>query len=152
MKIPVTIATLTAALCLVCSAAIAGEFYEKDGAAIRGYDPVAYFTERMPVKGSEQVTTEYKGSTFRFASAANREAFVADPDKYAPQYGGFCAFGMAKGYKASTEPAAFTVVGDKLYLNYNEDVRTRWQKDIPGYVNKADRNWPEVRKTARVIE
>jgi YHS domain-containing protein len=152
MKEAVRTVGLAAVLCLVCMAAIAGEFYEKDGAAIRGYDPVAYFTERTPVKGSEQVTAEYKGSTFRFASAANREAFLAHPDRYAPQCGGFYAFGVAKGYKASTDPAAFAVVGDKLYLNYNGDVRARWQKDIAGYVDKADRNWPEVHKTIRAIE
>jgi YHS domain-containing protein len=132
--------------------AIAGEFFERDGAAIGGYDPVAYVTEMKPVKGSEQHRVEFQGSTFLFASAANREAFLAQPEKFTPpQYGGFCAYGMAKGYKAAIDPAAFTVVGDKLYLNYNGTVRALWILDIRGYVKKADRNWPDVRKISHVI-
>lgn len=142
---------------LVASAAFAagawaGEFFEKDGAAIRGYDPVAYFTQGKPVKGSAEHKATYKGSEFRFASRANRDAFVADPAKYAPQYGGFCAFGTAGGYKAAVDPSAFTVVNDKLYLNYSKDVRKQWSADIPGMVSKADRNWPEVSRQAKVVE
>jgi hypothetical protein len=85
-----------------------------------------------------------------FASAANRERFLANPGKFAPQYGGFCAYGMAKGYKAASDPATFTVVGDKLYLNYNGTVRALWVLDISGYVKKADQNWPEVRESTHV--
>jgi hypothetical protein len=87
-----------------------------------------------------------------FTSAAHRDAFVAEPSKYAPQYGGFCAYGMAKGYKAVIDPAAFTVVREKLYLNYSESVRTRWLADIPSYIQKADANWPEVQRQAKVQE
>jgi YHS domain-containing protein len=127
-----------------------GEFFERDGAAIGGYDPVAYFTEMKPVKGAAQHRAEFQGSTFLFSTAQNRDAFLAHPEKFAPQYGGFCAFGMAKGYKAAIDPAAFTVVGDKLYLNYNGTVRALWVLDIPGYLEKADRNWPEVRKSSHI--
>lgn len=130
----------------------ANQQFERNGLAIDGYDPVAYFTEQKPVKGSSEFRTDYHGATFQFASAAHREAFVAEPAKYAPQYGGFCAYGMAKGYKAVIDPAAFTVVHEKLYLNYSESVRTRWLSDIPGYIQKADANWPEVQRQAKVQE
>lgn len=130
----------------------AGEYFEKDGVAIRGYDPVAYFTEMKPVKGSAEFHATHEGSTFYFVSAAHRDAFMANPSKYAPQYGGFCAYGMAKGYKASIDPVAFTVAGGKLYLNYSEAVRSRWTGDIPGYVKKADANWSEVRGVTKVVE
>jgi YHS domain-containing protein len=140
-------------LLAACAAgARAGEFYEKDGVAIKGYDPVAYFTTGKPVAGSAEHTAEYKGSRFRFASSENRDAFVAEPEKYAPQYGGFCAFGMARGYKAKIDPDAFTVVDGKLYLNYNQAIQKQWSADIPGQVAKADHNWPEVSKQAKVIE
>jgi len=130
----------------------ASQQFERNGLAIDGYDPVAYFTEQKPVKGSPEFRTDYHGVTFQFASAAHREAFVAEPGKYAPQYGGFCAYGMAKGYKAVIDPAAFTIVREKLYLNYSESVRTRWFSDIPGYIQKADANWPEVQRQAKVQE
>jgi YHS domain-containing protein len=145
----------TMALIVLVACAVnarAGEFYEKDGAAIRGYDAVAYFKDRKPVKGSAQYQAEYKGSVFRFASQANRDAFVSDPTRYAPQYGGFCAFGTAGGYKAAIDPAAFTVVGDKLYLNYNRGIQKQWSADIPGFIGKADKNWPAVSRQTKVIE
>jgi YHS domain-containing protein len=134
------------------ASAWAGEYFEKDGAALRGYDPVAYFDENKPVKGLPAHKAEHKGSTFHFASKANRDAFAADPAKYAPQYGGFCAFGTAGGYKAAIDPAAFTVVAGKLYLNYDRDVQRQWSKDIPGFIRKADRNWPAVSRQTKIIE
>ena len=124
--------------------ALAGEFFEAGGIAIRGTDPVAYFKENRPVKGSEAYTATYKGSMFRFGSAANRDAFTASPERYAPQYGGFCAYAVATGYKASIVPEAFTIVDGKLYLNYSKSVETTWRKDIPGYIRKGDANWPAV--------
>jgi YHS domain-containing protein len=134
------------------SVALAGEYFEKDGVAIRGHDPVAYFKDGKPVKGSAEHRFEHKGSLFQFASKAHRDAFAAEPERYAPQYGGYCAFGMASGYKAAIDPAAFTVRDGKLYLNYNRDVQKQWSADIPGQVAKADRNWPEVSKQTKVIE
>lgn len=147
-------AVLAAALLLFASIvpAFAGEFFEDDGVAIRGYDPIAYFAEMKPVKGSAEFRAEYQGSTFHFSSVSNRDTFRADPDKFAPQYGGYCAFGLAKGYKAAIDPAAFTVVDSKLYLNYSETVRSKWKSDIPGYIRKADENWPDVRKLTKVHE
>jgi len=130
----------------------AGEFFERQQLAIGGYDPVAYFTDQKPVKGVPEFHVVHRGSTFHFASDAHRQAFAADPNKFVPQYGGYCAYGMAKGYKAKIEPAAFTVVDGKLFLNYNETVRIQWLSDISGYIRKADANWPETMKLTRVLE
>lgn len=137
---------------LVSLHASAGEFFEKEGAALRGYDPVAYFHEMRPVKGSAEHTVQYRGSTFHFSSKANRDDFAATPEKFAPQYGGFCAFGTAGGYKAAIDPAQFSVIDGKLYLNYNRDVQAKWKTGLPGYIAKADQRWPEVSRQARVIE
>jgi YHS domain-containing protein len=145
-------AILVAIGLLVCTTSWAGAFFEKDGLALRGYDPVAYVKEGKPVKGTAEHRADYRGSTFLFASRANRDAFAAEPARYAPQYGGFCAYGMASGYKAATDPAAFSVVDGRLYLNYNRDVQRKWADDIPGHVAKADRHWPAVSKQTRVIE
>ncbi len=135
-----------AAMLVVSATAFGGAYFETDGAAIGGYDPVAYFKQNKPVTGSTAYTATHLGSTFRFASAANRGAFVADPAKYAPQYGGFCAYAVANGYKAKIEPDAFTIVNGKLYLNYDQSIQRRWRRDIPGHIRKGDRNWPEVAK------
>jgi YHS domain-containing protein len=116
------------------------------GVAVSGYDPVAYFTEGKPVKGSEDLTLQHDGATWRFASAENRDAFAADPAKYAPQYGGYCAYAVAKGSTAKAEPDAWTIHDGKLYLNFDKSVQAIWEKDIPGYVKKADANWPGVLK------
>lgn len=130
----------------------ASTIFERNGLAIDGYDPVAYFTEMKPVKGSPEFRADYQGSTFHFVSVAHRDAFTADAEKFVPQYGGYCAYGTAKGYKAKIDPVAFTVVGNKLYLNYSETVRSQWLTDIPGYIKKADANWPDVRKVAKVLQ
>jgi YHS domain-containing protein len=131
---------------LLASQAWAGEFFEVDGLALRGYDPVAYVETERPQVGDAEHAFTYLGSKFLFASAANRAKFVAAPEKYAPQYGGFCALGTANGYKVATEPDAFKVVGGKLYLNYNRKVLDIWSKDTPGYIEKANENWPVVSK------
>ena len=133
-------------LSLATAAHAAGESnVDSSGLALKGYDPVAYFSEKKPVRGKPEFTATHEGTTYRFASATNRDAFAAAPAKYAPQYGGYCAYGMASGYKAPIEPDAWTVVDGKLYLNYNQSVRSRWAGDVPGYVRKADANWPTVR-------
>ena len=118
--------------------------YSDASGAIRGYDPVAYFTEGRPVKGSKQFTHRWNGAEWRFASELNRERFAAAPEKYAPQYGGYCAYGVASGYAVKIEPDAWSVVDGKLYLNYDRSVQASWQKDVPGFVRKADANWPRV--------
>jgi YHS domain-containing protein len=114
------------------------------GLAISGYDPVAYFTDGKPVEGSSDFTTEWKGATWRFASAAHRDAFVAAPDKYAPQYGSYCAWAVAHDKTASVDPEAWKIVDGKLYLNYSKDIQKQWEADVPGYIQKADANWPKL--------
>ena len=136
---------LTFILFTVSASVLAQSNVDSSGLALQGYDPVAYFTDKQPVRGKAEFTARHEGATYRFASAASRDAFAAAPAKYAPQYGGYCAFGLASGYKAPIEPDAWTVVDGKLYLNYNRSVRSRWSTDIPGFVRKADANWPTVR-------
>ncbi|CZT37132.1 YHS domain-containing (seleno)protein [Rhizobium sp. 9140] len=140
---------LASALTLSLSANVfAQEIFATGGVAINGYDPVAYFTDHKPVKGSEKYTASYQGATFRFASAAHRNMSTADPAHFVPQYGGYCAFGTAQGHKATTEPQAFTVVGNKLYLNYNDSVLKTWRQDVSGNIAKANANWETVRAQA----
>lgn len=145
-----TFCATLAALWLVAAPAHSGEFFERDGVALRGHDPVAYFTQGKPARGSPEHQAEYQGSTFHFASKAHRDAFAADPARYAPQYGGFCAFGTAGGYKAAIDPQAWTIADGKLYLNYNAAVQKQWSADIAGFVAKADKNWPTVRTQSKV--
>ncbi len=112
--------------------------------AAGGYDPVAYFKVNRPVEGVAQFSIEYKGATWRFSNQDNLNAFKATPAAYAPQYGGYCAWAVAQGYTASGDPQFWKIVGGKLYLNYDGDVQTKWEKDIPGFIVKADKNWPGV--------
>jgi YHS domain-containing protein len=132
------------ALAFMSRLAVSGDFFEVDGLALRGYDPVAYFEANMPVKGLPAHNVTYKDSKFLFVTAANRKKFAANPEKYAPQFGGFCALGTANGYKVKTEPDAFKVVDGKLYFNYNRKVLEIWSQDEPGYIARANKNWPEV--------
>ena len=120
-------------------------FSDRDG-AIRGHDPVAYFERKGPVKGSKQLSHAWGGVTWYFTSAENRDRFAAAPEKYAPQYGSYCAYAVSQGYTADIDPAAWSIVDGKLYLNYSLRIRERWSKDIPGHVRSADANWPEVLK------
>lgn len=145
------VARVFAVLVLVFGAAGAAHaekppIFSVNGAAIGGYDPVAYFTQKKPVKGNPQFSVEWKGAVWHFASAANRDAFKADPAKYAPQYGGYCAFGASEGYAVKTEPDAWTIVDGKLYLNYNATVRGKWSENKEERIQRADRNWPEILK------
>jgi hypothetical protein len=126
--------------------ASAGEFFEPGGVANRGYDVVAYFKDNKAVVGTPNFTATHAGSVFNFASAANRDAFVASPERYAPQYRGFCAYAAALGHKAPVDPEVFTIHNGKLYLNFNRPTETLWRKDIASYIAKADKNWPEVAK------
>ena len=114
--------------------------------AIAGVEPVAYFIEGKPVEGKSEFAHDWMDATWYFASAENRDLFAADPEKYAPQYGGYCAFGVASGYAVSIDPAAWSVVDGKLYLNYSPGVQADWKRDAPGYIRKADANWPRVLK------
>lgn len=118
--------------------------YQENGVAIDGTDPVAYFTESTPVAGDPSITHEWMGATWQFSSVENRDSFAQNPSKYAPQYGGFCAYAVSEGYTASTVPEAWKIVDGKLYLNYSRRIQRRWERDIPGYIASADANWPAV--------
>ncbi len=120
------------------------EVYAEGGIAVDGSDVVAYFMQGAPVVGDPAITHEYMGATWRFSSAANRDLFAADPAAYAPQYGGYCAYAVSQGYTAPTAPEAWSIVDDKLYLNFSTSVRRRWERDIPGHIAAADANWPAV--------
>ena len=112
--------------------------------AVGGYDPVAYFEEGRPVEGDSEFSTEHMGAEFRFSSAQNLETFLANPAAYTPQYGGYCAWAVSQGNLAKGDPDHWKIVDGKLYLNYSKSIQTRWQKDIPGFIVKADTNWPSV--------
>jgi YHS domain-containing protein len=112
--------------------------------AVSGYDPVAYFTEGKPVEGSGDHEYEWNGATWRFSSAENLNSFKTEPEAYAPQYGGYCAWAVSEGYTASSDPQAWRIHDGKLFLNYSKGVQKNWAQDIPGNIAKADMNWPKV--------
>ncbi len=112
--------------------------------AIHGYDPVAYFTQDKPVVGKEQFTAVHDGAIYRFSSAKNRDLFKANTDKYAPQFGGFCAMGVALDKKLDVDPAAFYIEDDKLFLNLNSAVQKKWLEDVPGNLKTAYRVWDGI--------
>ncbi len=115
--------------------------FETELGAIRGYDPVAYFTEERPVKGSSQFISHYNGADWHFSSQKNKTLFDNNPEQYSPQYGGYCAYGLAKGFVVSSDPAAFSLINGKLYLNYSLGVRKTWLKDVLGNIKSGDDNW-----------
>ena len=115
------------------------------GVGLQGHDPVAYFTAGAPTAGKAEFNAAHAGVTYHFASAANRDAFKADPAKYAPQYGGFCAWAVSNDDTADIDPNAWKIVNGKLYLNYSLEIQKKWEADIPGNVAKADKNWPALR-------
>lgn len=113
--------------------------------AIRGYDPVAYFKESKPILGKSALTYVWQGASWHFATQQNLDAFRASPETFAPQYGGYCAYGTAGGYKAPIDPQAWTLAGGKLYLNYSKDVQQTWSKDQKAFIQKADQHWPRIK-------
>jgi YHS domain-containing protein len=120
------------------------------GTALGGYDPVAYFTAGRPVLGQADISAQHDGATYLFATEANRARFLADPATYLPQYGGWCAYGMARGYKAVVDPRAFAIVEGRLYLNYNAAIQALWRLNTSAEVARADANWPQVRHSADI--
>lgn len=115
--------------------------FKHNGIAIRGYDTVAYFTQGEAVEGSPTITTEWQGATWQFSREEHKELFVSEPEKYAPQYGGYCAYGIANDYVVKIEPDQWQIVDDKLYLNYDARIQKAWLKDIEGYIEEADRKF-----------
>jgi hypothetical protein len=114
------------------------------GLAVKGYDVVAYVSQGKPVEGSVHFEYRLGDSTYRFASAANRDAFVKEPDRYLPQFGGFCAYAVSRGYTADIDPLAWRIVDGKLYLNYSRRAQEKWEEDVPGNITKGHANWPAL--------
>jgi YHS domain-containing protein len=110
--------------------------------AIDGFDPVAFHTEGRALQGSEEIVADYRGATWRFASAAHKELFLGSPEQYVPQYGGYCAFAMANGYTARTDPHTWTVENGRLFLNFDEETQQKWRSDQVTLIERADANWP----------
>jgi hypothetical protein len=112
-----------------------------DNLALKGYDPVAYFAEERAAKGSKQFVHDYAGAIWRFVSTGNRDLFVQDPERYMPQYGGYCAWGISQAKFFDGDPEVWKVVNGKLYVNYNKEIEKAWEQDILDFIEKADANW-----------
>ncbi|MFC3093936.1 hypothetical protein DRW07_10675 [Alteromonas sediminis] len=112
--------------------------------AIHGYDPVAYFTQNSAVEGKAMYTATHEGAIYRFSSAENRDMFKANTEKYAPQFGGYCAMGVALNKKLDVDPDAFYIKDNKLYLNLNKAVQKKWMEDVPGNLKTAYRVWDGI--------
>jgi YHS domain-containing protein len=125
-------------------AAAPAVFTPRSQLAIDGHDPVAYFTAGRPVRGLAEHSHEWRGIAWRFASAENLAAFQAEPERYTPHYGGYCAWAVAQGYRAPGNAPFWRIVDGRLYLNFDASVQRRWERDIPGFIAAADRNWPGV--------
>ena len=138
-----------AVVVLFATTAVAGELVNVAGAsgiALNGYDPVAFFTDGKPVNGDPGVTSTHKGATYFFASKAHKAAFEADPEKYAPQYGGYCAYGAALGALFPVDISTWQVRNGKLYLNLNPAIAKEFNKNPEGNIAKAEKNWPGLVK------
>lgn len=120
------------------------QYSSNNGTAIKGYDPVAYFLQDKAVEGRSDLSFDWSGSTWKFTSQANLDSFKLQPQKYAPQYGGYCAYGVSENHLSATDPEAWTIVADKLYLNYNGKVKEMWMKDKENRIKTADVHWPSI--------
>lgn len=112
--------------------------------AVAGYDPVAYFTVGRPLKGAVGIEAVHEGVRWRFASEANRATFLANPARFMPQYGGYCAWAVSQGYTAPADPMVWKIVAGRLFLNYNSTVGRDWERNVAGNISRADANWPKV--------
>ncbi|MCK0150346.1 YHS domain-containing protein [Marivita sp. S6314] len=145
---------LSAAFAVLTTGAFAGpQYVDETGFAVSGYDVVAYFNlpqtpvgtpQADAIPGRSDITADYNGATFAFSSEANRDAFVANPAKYAPQFDGHCAYGVSRGGKVPANPNLWRIVNDKLYLNITKNVVGFWEEDIPGNITLAGDNWPGI--------
>ena len=149
-RFTLTVAAAASALTFATTAFAGDQYVDETGFAVSGYDVVAYFSldqnpvgqaQPAPVAGNADITAEYNGATFAFSTEANRDAFVADPAKYAPQYDGHCAYGVAKGGKVPGNPNLWRIVDGKLFLNINTAVVGFWEEDIPGNLDLSEGNW-----------
>lgn len=120
--------------------------YKETGIAIRGYDTVAYFTLGKPVKGDEKYSVEWNDASWHFSNQEHADLFQAKPESYAPQYGGYCAYGVSQNYLVKIEANQWRIVDGKLYLNYDKSVQKTWLEDVPGYINTADSKFLDLLK------
>ena len=116
----------------------------RNSLAVSGYDTVAYFTAGRPVRGDARYQHHWNGAVWRFVSAENRDRFASDPVRYAPRFGGYCAYAVSQGYTADGNPAYWRIVDNVLYLNYSARAQRLWEEDIAGHIDKGLRNWPGV--------
>ncbi len=147
LRLPLTMAATLLGMALLAGAAHAVDPVNASwlgGVAIQGIDPVAYFTQGRPVEGSKAFEHQWRGATWRFANAEHRDRFAADPERYAPKYGGYCAWAVSQGYTADIDPEAWTIVEGRLYLNYSKSVQARWAADMEARIRQADANWPKL--------
>ncbi len=140
-KMKFLLTTLLAFVSYTSSFSQTTKYYNSNGTAIKGYDVVAYFLQNAAVEGKDDFSFEWSGSKWKFSSQSNLDSFKVNPAKYAPQYGGYCAYGCSENHKSPTEPKAFTIINDKLYLNYNLKVKEYWIKDTANRIKAADKNW-----------
>ncbi len=138
-----------AAIALLSASAFAGDLVNVSGAskaAVSGYDTVAFFTDSKPVNGSPFIAADYQGATYYFVTEEHKKLFTENPAKYAPQFGGFCAYGVAVGKLYPVDTNTWQVGDPKLYLNLNPDLLKKFNEDLGGNVAKADKNWPGLAK------
>ena len=157
-RFTLALAAIATALTLAAQAFAGEQYVDETGFAASGYDVVAYFdlpqnpagqSQPEAVPGNAAITSDYNSATFAFSTEANRAAFEADPDRYAPQYDGHCAYGVSKGGKVPGNPNLWRIVDGKLYLNITRNVVGFWEADIPGNINRAESNWPGIEAAPR---
>ena len=148
MKSMKTFVLAAAAMFVALSTPALAMDYTHSTPGISGYDPVAYFTDGKPMRGSGYQVSVFEGVTYAFASEEHKEMFEANPEKYVPAYGGYCAYGVAVGKKFVTDPEVWRIVDGTLYLNLDRGIQRTWEKDVPGYIKKADVNWSEIKDKA----
>lgn len=123
------------------------EIFSPSGIAVSGYDVVSFFTEAKPVKGNETYSTVWKEVTWLFSSQQHLDSFKRSPEKYEPAYGGYCAYGTSRGYKAPAQADTWVILNEKLYFNYNLKVKEIWEKNRAAYIDSANSKWPVVKKS-----
>jgi hypothetical protein len=141
-RVMLALAALWIAGTTLAAATVAPVNVDEKGLALHGYDPVTYFEMEKPQLGSEPLSYSFMGATWRFVSAANRKKFAQGHEMYMPQFGGYCAKAVSENHTADVDPLAYKIVDGKLYLNYDPKVQKIWEKDIPGRIAKAEKNWP----------
>ena len=148
MKVLTTFLPAVALLVSVVATPVFGQDVTHNTPGISGYDPVSYFTEGTPQRGSGYHVADYKSVTYAFASEEHKDLFEANPEKYTPAYGGWCAYGVAVEKKFVADPTVWKIVNGTLYLNLDRGIQSKWKKDIPGYIKTGNQNWTEIRDKA----